>query len=123
VVGSGDGRGDGQLMSRLPEQYPDAPGFKTFGPSEEAATRIASSAAAMRATVLQIYANTYPQGLTADEVATALDLSILSIRPRVSELRRAGSLADAGSRRKNSSGMTATVWRLVPDQSPIPATL
>jgi hypothetical protein len=101
-------------MSRLPEQYPDGPGFKTFGPSEEAATRITPTAAAMRATVLQVYANTYPQGLTADEVASALNLSVLSVRPRVSELHRSGSLSDTGSRRQNSSGMTATVWRFVP---------
>jgi hypothetical protein len=106
-------------VSRLPEQYPDAPGFKAKGPSEAAATRIAPTAAAQRATVLQVYANTYPQGLTADEVATALNLSVLSIRPRVSELRRAGSLADTGSRRKNESGMTATVWRLVSQQTPV----
>jgi hypothetical protein len=105
-------------LSRLPEQYPGAPGFKAFGPSEEAVTRIAPTAAAMRATVLQVYPNTYPQGLTADEVATALNLSVLSVRPRVSELRRAGSLTDTGSRRKNQSGMTATVWRFVSQQTP-----
>jgi hypothetical protein len=105
-------------VSRLPERYPDGPGFKVSGPSEQAATRIAPTAAAMRATVLKVYANTYPQGLTVDEVATALHLSVLSVQPRVSELHRSGSLADTGSRRKNSSGMTATVWRFVSQQTP-----
>lgn len=103
-------------MSRMPERYPDGPGFKVSGPSENAAIRIAPTAAAMRSTVLHVFRNSYPQGLTADEVAASLNLSVLSVRPRVSELHRSGSLADTGSRRKNSSGMTATIWRFVPDQ-------
>ncbi len=103
-------------MSRLPERYPDAPGFKASGPSEVAADKIAGRAAQMRVTVLTTFRNCYPQGRTADEIAAALNLSVLSIRPRVSELHRAGSLADTGQRRKNTSGMTATVWRFVPDQ-------
>jgi hypothetical protein len=103
-------------MSRLPEHYPDAPGFKVAGPSEAAAEKITSRAAAMRATVLRLFQDRYPQGMTADEASTELNLSVLSIRPRVSELHRSGSLADSGSRRKNSSGMTATVWRFLPDR-------
>jgi hypothetical protein len=103
-------------MSRLPEHYPDVPGFKVAGPSQDAAEKITGRAAQLRASVLTVFRNCYPQGRTADEVAEAMDLSILSVRPRVSELHRAGSLADTGARRKNASGMTATVWRYVPEQ-------
>lgn len=49
--------------------------------------------------------------LTADECATLLGESVLAIRPRFSELLKAGQIEDAGSRRKNLSGHTATVWR------------
>jgi predicted ArsR family transcriptional regulator len=55
----------------------------------------------------------YPGGATADEIAKDLNLSILSVRPRVSELHRSGEIEQTGGRRKNESGMTATVWRIV----------
>jgi transcription initiation factor IIE alpha subunit len=101
-------------MSRLPEHYPDLPGWKAAGPSEDAAARVAGAAAVMRARVLQVFKNHYPQGLTADEVASHLNLSILSVRPRCSELRRAGNIVDSQARRRNESGMSATVWRFFP---------
>lgn len=102
-------------MSRLPEHYPAAPGYKAPGPSEDAAARVSGAAAVMRARVLEVFKNHYPQGRTADEVAAELNLSVLSARPRVSELRHSGALVDSQSRRRNESGMTATVWRFVPE--------
>jgi predicted ArsR family transcriptional regulator len=93
--------------------YPDAPGFKTAGPSEDAAKAIASTANRMRALVLAKIAQK-PAGATADEIAHELGLSVLSVRPRVSELNRAGEIRPTSSRRKNDSGMTATVWQLAP---------
>ena len=101
-------------MSRMSELiYPDAPGFKVAGPSEQAAKAITGSANKMRAAVLAQIAQ-YPSGATADEVAKDLNLSVLSVRPRVSELNRNGEIEQTGARRHNASGMTATVWRLVP---------
>src|SRR5262245_24978334 len=105
-------------MSRMSELiYPDAPGFKVPGPSEQAAATIAGTANKMRAAVLAQFAQ-YPGGATADEVAKDLNLSVLSVRPRVSELKRFGEIKQTGGRRKNESGMTATVWRLAPEQAP-----
>jgi predicted ArsR family transcriptional regulator len=101
-------------MSRMSELvYPDAPGFKVSGPSEQAAQAIGGNASKLRAAVLAQFA-TYPGGATADEVAKDLDLSVLSVRPRVSELKRLGQIKETGGRRKNQSGMTATVWRVAP---------
>jgi predicted ArsR family transcriptional regulator len=101
-------------MSRMSELiYPDAPGFKTAGPSEDAAKAISGKAARMRAMVLQKIGQ-HPAGATADEIAKDLNLSVLSIRPRVSELNRNGEIEQTGARRKNESGMTATVWRIRP---------
>lgn len=90
--------------------YPDAPGFKVSGPSEQAAEAMGGKANKMRAAVLAQFA-TYPAGATADEVAKDLNLSVLSVRPRVSELNRGGKIEQTGARRTNASGMTATVWR------------
>jgi len=52
---------------------------------------------------------------TADEIANALGISILTIRPRVSELRRMDKICDAGMRRKNASGKSAIVWKIKED--------
>src|SRR5260370_42188835 len=101
-------------MSRMSELiYPDAPGFKVSGPSEHAAEAMGSTASKMRAAVLAQFAQ-YPAGATADEVARDLNLSVLSVRPRVSELNRTGKIKQTSVRRKNESGMTATVWRIAP---------
>jgi len=99
-------------MSRMSELiYPDAPGFKVSGPSEQAAEAVSSTASKMRAAVLAQFAR-YPCGATADEIAKDLNLSVLSVRPRVSELKRTGKIMQTGARRKSYSGMTAAVWRL-----------
>jgi predicted ArsR family transcriptional regulator len=54
---------------------------------------------------------TWPKGRTADELAKLLRRSPLSVRPRLSELKALGKVAATGERRRNESGMTATVWR------------
>jgi DNA-binding Lrp family transcriptional regulator len=72
-----------------------------------------STANKMRAAVLAQFAQ-YPAGATADEIAKDLNLSVLSVRPRVSELKRLGKIKQTGARRKNESGMTATVWQIAP---------
>jgi hypothetical protein len=47
---------------------------------------------------------------TADEIAAMLGKSILSIRPRISELNLKKQIFDSGARRKNASGHAAIVW-------------
>jgi hypothetical protein len=93
--------------------YPDAPGFKVPGPSEQAATAIASTAKTLRDQVLDTIAAA-PTGLTADEVAEKLHKSVLSVRPRVAELHRQGEIRPTTARGKNASGMTASVWTVSP---------
>lgn len=101
-------------MTGWPYEYPQVPGFKAGGASQEAAERIAPTARIVRAQVLQRFVEAYPGGLTADEVAANLKLSVLTVRPRVSELRRDGRLIVTGERRMNRSGMSATVLRYLP---------
>jgi|TARA_Y100000034_G_C6631227_1_gene275578 predicted ArsR family transcriptional regulator len=52
--------------------------------------------------------------LTADEAAEIAGVTVLAMRPRFSELHKAGKIADAGERRPSASGKTATVWKLTP---------
>jgi hypothetical protein len=101
------------MMSRLPEQYPDAPGYKSTGTSEQAARAIERTAKTLRERVLRAFQEV-PNGLTADAVADRLGKSVLSVRPRVSELHRAGEIRPAGGRGKNDSGMSAIVWVVSP---------
>jgi predicted ArsR family transcriptional regulator len=92
-----------------PSRYPAVAGSKADGPSAEAAAKIASSASRLRTTVL-VEICRCGSG-TADEIAANLERSALAVRPRLSELRAAGLIEDAGHRRKNRSGLSASVWR------------
>ena len=92
--------------------YPYAAGSAPTDTSEEAAAHIQPVAATLRALTRQAYAAAGSEGLTADECAAVLGYSILSIRPRVTELGRLGEIEDSGNRRKNGSGRSAIVWQL-----------
>ena len=49
--------------------------------------------------------------MTCDEVAQSLGLGILTVRPRLTELQRAGKVMDSGERRRLASGKRGIVWR------------
>jgi hypothetical protein len=93
----------------MTQHYPFAPGFKESTTSKSAALRMTSKAAVLRDRVL----SSLRMAQTADEVADLLDVSILSVRPRVSELHQSGLVEKTGERRKNASGMSAHVWQAV----------
>lgn len=98
-------------MFAQPEAYPSAPGYKAEGPSREAARKIAPRAGSLRARVLNYFVAVYPAAKTADEVAKALNLSVLSSRPRLTELRALGWLEETPERRPNASGCMAAALR------------
>lgn len=50
---------------------------------------------------------------TADELAEAMNESILAVRPRVSELVAMDMAVDSGKRRRMASGRSGIVWRAV----------
>lgn len=77
--------------------------------SLDAADAMADRAPILRARVLGVLAT---GDHTADEVAAKLGESVLAIRPRVTELAKAGRIADSEARRKSASGRNAIVWRL-----------
>jgi transcription initiation factor IIE alpha subunit len=107
-------------MSRVGElRYPAGPGYKQAGgTSEQAARAVAGSAAGKRARVLAEVARRGIAGATADEIAQSLGLSVLGVRPRMSELHSSGEIVATGSRRKNESGLLATVWKVAPPLPP-----
>jgi predicted transcriptional regulator len=88
--------------------YPQSPGWKEDTTSREAAEAIESHADTIRARVLQALRE-WP--LTADETAYAIEESILTVRPRVTELFKDGRIFRTGERRLNRSGREAHVYR------------
>lgn len=96
--------------------YPQEPGYKAEGTSAQAAKEITSKAATVRDRVLALLrsdAHKY-YGLTPDEAADILGESILTVRPRFSELRAKGLIHDSGKRRANASGKMAVIWLAFP---------
>lgn len=90
-------------------KYPEFPGFKVSGTSRDAAEEIAGQSGRLRGLVIKALKKRGP--MTADECAAFLGESVLAIRPRFSELVTMGLIADAGARRQNASGRSATVWK------------
>lgn len=88
--------------------YPQTPGFKTGGTSAQVAIAVADDAATLRALCLEVI--TLRGDMTTDEAAAILGRSVLSVRPRFSELLKMGKIFESGERRKNASGHSAMVW-------------
>jgi len=89
--------------------YPNTPGHKGTDTSFDAAKSMQSRAETLRQLALDKIEKSLT-GLTADRCADILNESILSIRPRLSELRRLGLIMDSGRRGTNTSGKKAVVW-------------
>lgn len=85
--------------------YPYAAGYCDTDTSRAAAATV--DAATIRAQVLQTFRTV--GAMTADECAERMDMSVLTIRPRCTELKRLGHLHDSGKRRPNASGKSAMI--------------
>ena len=95
--------GDHDLFS-----YPQQAGYTEPDTSKKAAETI--DAGTLRAIVLDAIERCWP--MTADECAGRLGMSILSIRPRFTELKAMGLIHDTGLRHRNQSGRMAKVMEL-----------
>ena len=91
--------------------YPDRPGHRHTDTSIAAALSLALEVKSLREQCLNQLRFWGPQ--TADEVADRLKLSILSIRPRITELKRMGLIRDTGHRRLNRSAKYAAVMEVI----------
>jgi hypothetical protein len=94
--------------------YPNQPGWKEAGTSREAAESI-HDAALIRVRCLE---QLKKRNMTADEVACKLGMSILSVRPRISELSTKGLIVKTKEKRNNASGKRAVVWAFNRDDGP-----
>jgi len=93
--------------------YPNVPSVGKTDTSREAAESIAPKAPVLRERALSVLRE---RPSTADEVSEALGESVLSIRPRVSELAATNTIYDTGLRRRNIFGRNCVVWATFPDQ-------
>jgi len=77
--------------------YPNNAGYTNESTSKEAAKQIEPVRQSLLSQSLKAIQDT-ECGLTADQVARVLNKSVLSIRPRVSELFKQGLIYDSGIR-------------------------
>jgi len=99
----------GRIEVTRPASYPASPGFKDRQTSREAAGAIEGRAPTLRDRCAGVVRQRGLQGCTADEAAELLGETILSIRPRFTELVRMGLIEDSGERRSNAPGRRAKV--------------
>jgi predicted ArsR family transcriptional regulator len=92
---------------------PQGTGYRNTDTSREAAEHADGKSAFWRLRVMEMLS--IHRELTADEIAAHLKASVLTIRPRVTELVGARKIEDTGKRRKNESGRNAAVWKIRSD--------
>lgn len=90
--------------------YVSGIGFNGTTTGAEAAQAAAPTAETLRRRALAALVAYGP--MTADEIAEKLGEPILSVRPRVSELRASGSVEPTNTRRPTAAGNSAQVWRV-----------
>jgi hypothetical protein len=90
-------------------RYPSTPGHRGGGTSAAAAESMERAAPVLRQRCLD---RLRLGPATADEIAAWLDQSVLSIRPRITELFQMGEIEDTGERRPNASQRRAKVWQV-----------
>lgn len=93
-----------------PDLFSPPPAARGSDTSEAAARSMTWPASVLHVQVRRAIELAGGSGLTADEAAASLHRSPLAVRPRVTELRQAGAIADSGRRRANASGRNAAVW-------------
>ncbi len=95
-------------MRNLPETAPYAPGNEA---SREAASGIHHQLDGIRADVFNLIISRAGHGATGTEISNSTGISLLTVRPRCSELKEAGYIVDSGAVRKDySEGNNETVW-------------
>lgn len=96
--------------SQYRDIYPNAPGHRGIDTSIMAAAKIAPALPRLQRMVLEVIEAAGARGATGDEIAAHLDMERFAVRPRTSELRAAGKIADSKRRRPSKSGIASIVW-------------
>jgi hypothetical protein len=92
------------------QHYPETPGHRGIDTSIVAADSISHALPRLQSSVLGVILGAGERGSTADEVSAALGWERWRVRPRTSELRKAGRIVDSGRRRDSLSGIASIVW-------------
>lgn len=87
----------------------ETPGYKDTDTSLKAAEKIKGRAGTLRMTAYRILCES-KEPMTADEIALRMGETVLSMRPRLSELVETGRIKDSGQRGVNASGHSAKKW-------------
>lgn len=92
--------------------YPHSAGFKEHGgTSQEVARRVQKrNPKNLGARVLAIVKERGKAGMTCDECAGVMDLSILTVRPRFTELFAVDAICKTARTRVNGNGSRTRVW-------------
>lgn len=81
-----------------------------LGGSPAAAELKAKTVEVDRATVLRIIYDAGASGISGDAIAAKLGWLPYRVRPRTSDLRKAGAIFDSLRREKNANGIGCIVW-------------
>ena len=90
--------------------YPNHPGARRAGTSEDAADSMVEAARVQRAKCYAAIFEAKEAGRSGDQAAERIGVENWKVRPRLSELHRDGAILDSGRRVFNASGRKATVW-------------
>lgn len=90
-----------------------------IGGSPAAAQQVRKTVKARRQAVLDLLGTAGVYGLTAEEIANKLEKLPHDITPRLSDLRKAGSIVDSRRRRLNRNGIKCVVWILAEYSEPV----
>lgn len=90
--------------------YPDAPGHRHVETSITAAADLAPKLGRLQRLALAAIREAGWLGLTADELASRLNMERYTVQPRTTELKLKRLIRDSGQRRANSTGKKAIVW-------------
>lgn len=89
---------------------PHPPAQRHSATSVDAAEAIEPSADSLRGAVLEALRKAGADGMTDEEMQTALNMNPSTQRPRRIELMRLGLVRDGGATRPTRSGRKAVVW-------------
>ena len=92
-------------------KYPKKPGYKEHSTSKQAAEEITVRSRKLRVKTLEVIKRKGSYGATPEEVSEILSESILSIRPRFTELKINGDIVNSGNKRRNGFNKQTIVWR------------
>jgi|TARA_R110000823_G_scaffold211057_1_gene341423 hypothetical protein len=94
------------------DKYPYKAGHRKVDTSIQSANFINKNLKRISKVVLVELGKVFPKGLTGSEIAHNSDNSILSVRPRTTELKLQGLIIDTEERRKNKGGQGEIIYKL-----------